>query len=143
MFQANFKNDSVETLPMVPLREVVVLPHTMIPFVVGRKSSLMAVEQALNQHKKIFLSAQRDAKVDNPTADDINAIGTIANIIQSLKLPNGNIKLLVEGAFRGRVLEIHEQEGCFFALVKIIDRKSEVTTDLEKELQKAVSLFEK
>jgi ATP-dependent Lon protease len=143
MTQTSFKNDSLETLPMVPLRDVVVFPHTMIPFVVGRKSSLTAVEQALSQSKKIFLSTQKDAKIDNPSADDINAIGTIANIIQSLKLPNGNIKLLVEGNFRGRVLEIHEQDGCFFSLVKVIDRKSEVNPDLEKEMQKAVSLFEK
>ncbi|MGH9870360.1 MAG: endopeptidase La [Candidatus Polarisedimenticolia bacterium] len=138
-----YKNDSLETLPMVPLRDVVVFPHTMIPFVVGRRSSLLAVENALAQNKKIFLSTQKDAKVDNPSAEDINAIGTIANIIQSLKLPNGNIKLLVEGNFRGRVLEIHEQEGSFFALVKVIERKTDVTPDLEREMQKAVSLFEK
>jgi len=143
MFQANFKNDSVETLPMVPLRDVVVFPHTMIPFVVGRKSSLTAVEQALNQHKKIFLSTQKDAKVDNPTPDDINAIGTIANIIQSLKLPNGNIKLLVEGGFRGRILEIRDEGGYFTSLVKVIDRKVEVGPDIEKEMHKAVSIFEK
>jgi ATP-dependent Lon protease len=143
MFQANFKNDSVENFPMVPLRDVVVFPHTMIPFVVGRKSSLMAVEQALNQHKKIFLSTQKDAKVDNPSPDDINAIGTIANIIQSLKLPNGNIKLLVEGAFRGRILEIRDEAGQLSALVKVIDRKVEVTTDVEKEMHRAVQLFEK
>ena len=143
MFQTNFKNDSVETLPMVPLRELVVFPHTMIPFVVGRKSSLLAVEQALNEHKKVFLSAQKDAKSDNPGADDINAIGSIANIIQSLKLPNGNIKLLVEGGFRGRILEIREENGFFTSLVKVIDRKVEVTPDIEKEMHKAVSLFEK
>ena len=143
MTQPTFKHDSLETLPMVPLRDVVVFPHTMIPFVVGRKSSLTAVEHALSQSKKIFLSTQKDAKVDSPNAEDINAIGTIANIIQSLKLPNGNIKLLVEGNFRGRVLEIHEQEGCFFALVKVIDRKTDLTPDLEKEMQKAVTLFEK
>jgi len=143
MLQANFKNDSVETLPMVPMREVVVFPHTMIPFVVGRKSSLLAVEKALNEHKKIFLSSQKDAKIDNPGAEDINAIGTIANIIQSLKLPNGNIKLLVEGSFRGRILEAKEENGYFQALVKVIDRKVEVTPDIEKEMHKAVSLFEK
>jgi len=143
MTQGTFKHDSLETLPMVPLRDVVVFPHNMIPFVVGRKSSLTAVEQALSQNKKIFLSTQKDARVDNPIPDDINGIGTIANIIQSLKLPNGNIKLLVEGNFRGRVLEIHDQEGSLFALVKVIDRRTEVTPELEKEMQKAVSLFEK
>jgi len=143
MTTITFKNDSIETLPMVPLRDLVVFPHTMIPFVVGRKSSLAAVEQALEQGKKIFLSTQKDAKIDNPGSDDLNPIGSIANIIQSLKLPNGNIKLLVEGNFRGRILEMHEQDGSFFALVKVIDRKTEVTPELEKEMQKAVSLFEK
>ena len=143
MTQTSFKNDSLETLPMVPLRDVVVFPHTMIPFVVGRKSSLQAVEHALAHSRKLFLSTQKDAKIDNPRTDDINGIGTIANIIQSLKLPNGNIKLLVEGNFRGRVLEIQDQEGCSFALVKVIDRKSEVTPDLERDMQKTVSLFEK
>ena len=143
MTETVYRNDSLETLPMVPLRDVVVFPHTMIPFVVGRKTSLSAVEQALQQNKKIFLATQKDAKIDNPSADDINGIGTIANIIQSLKLPNGNIKLLVEGNFRGRVLEIHEQGEFFSALVKIIERKSDVTTDLEKDMQKAVNLFEK
>ncbi|HEY3175883.1 MAG TPA: endopeptidase La [Candidatus Polarisedimenticolia bacterium] len=128
---------------MVPLRDVVVFPHTMIPFVVGRKSSLMAVEHALAQSRKLFLSTQKDAKIDSPKVEDINAIGTIANIIQSLKLPNGNIKLLVEGNFRGRVLELQEQEGSYFALVKVIDRKSDVTPDLERDMQKAVALFEK
>ncbi|MFQ5701816.1 MAG: endopeptidase La, partial [Acidobacteriota bacterium] len=139
----SFKNDSLETLPMVPLRDVVVFPHTMIPFVVGRRSSLRAVEEALSGNKKVFLSTQKDAKIDDPTRSDINEIGTLANIIQSLKLPNGNIKLLVEGNFRGRVLEINDEGGCASALVRIIDLKLEVTPELEKEMQKAVSLFEK
>src|SRR5437867_4749501 len=98
-------------LPLVPLRDVVVFPYTMIPFVVGRKSSLVAVEKALLGDKRIFLATQRDAKIDDPKPDEINFIGTIANIVQSLKLPNGNIKLLVEGVTRGKVLEIHEEEG--------------------------------
>jgi len=143
MNQPGFKDDSVETLPMVPLRDVVVFPHTMIPFVVGRKSSLRAVEQALNHQKKLFLATQRDAKIDSPGSSDINPIGTIANIIQSLRLPNGNIKLLVEGAFRGRILEIREEDGRMSSLVKVIDRKIEVSPDVEKEMHRAVSLFEK
>ena len=137
------KHDSIETFPMVPLRDVVVFPHTMIPFVVGRRSSLKAVEHALAHGKRVFLSTQKDAKIDTPNKEDINPIGTVANVIQSLKQPNGNIKLLVEGNFRARVLELSEEDGSFFALVKIIDHKGEVTTELEKEMQKAVSLFEK
>ncbi len=143
MTQTSYKNDSLQTLPMVPLRDVVVFPHTMIPFVVGRKSSLSAVEHALSSGKKIFLATQKDAKIDNPAPADINAIGTIANIIQNLKLPNGNIKLLVEGNSRGRVLEIEESGSHLTALIKIIESKSDLTPELEKEMQKAVGLFEK
>jgi len=137
------KHDNLESLPLVPLRDIVVFPYTMVPFVVGRKSSLVAVEQALLHNKKVFLATQRDAKVDNPQTDDINVIGTVANIVQSLKLPNGNIKLLVEGVARGRIIELQEENETFVALLKVIDKRVELTPELEGEMQKAVSLFEK
>src|SRR5215467_12758805 len=105
------RTPKTEVLPLVPLRDVVVFPYTMIPFVVGRKSSLVAVEKALLGDKRIFLATQRDAKIDDPRPEEINSIGTIANIVQSLKLPNGNIKLLVEGVTRGRVVEIRQEDG--------------------------------
>jgi len=133
----------IERLPLVPLRDVVVFPYTMIPFVVGRKASLQAVEKALASDKRIFLATQRDAKIDDPKAEEINAIGTISNIVQSLKLPNGNIKLLVEGASRGKVLEIKDEEGCLEALLEPIDVKAELTPEIETEMGKVVSLFEK
>src|SRR5712692_2882991 len=133
----------IERLPLVPLRDVVVFPYTMIPFVVGRRSSLLAVEKALLNDKRIFLATQRDAKIDDPKAEEINAIGTISNIVQSLKLPNGNIKLLVEGASRGKVLEIKDEEGCLEALLEPIDVKAELTPEIETEMGKVVSLFEK
>src|SRR6266478_8965158 len=117
-----------ERLPLVPLRDVVVFPYTMIPFVVGRKSSLQAVEKALAADKRIFLATQRDAKIDDPKPEEINAIGTIANIVQSLKLPNGNIKLLVEGSSRGKVLEIADDDGCLIAVLEAIDGKIDLTT---------------
>src|SRR6266850_3197135 len=132
-----------EVLPLVPLRDVVVFPYTMIPFVVGRKSSLVAVEKALLGDKRIFLATQRDAKIDDPKPDEINFIGTIANIVQSLKLPNGNIKLLVEGVTRGKVLEIREEEGSLSAQLEPIEGKVELTSEIETEMGKVVSLFEK
>ncbi|MGD8377028.1 MAG: endopeptidase La [Acidobacteriota bacterium] len=137
------KHDNLESLPLLPLRDIVVFPYTMVPFVVGRRSSLQAVEQALLQNKKIFLATQRDAKVDNPQAEDINVVGTVANIVQNLKLPNGNIKLLVEGVARGRIIELQEENGSLVALLKLIERKVDLTPELEAEMQKAVSLFEK
>ena len=137
------RNRKIETLPLVPLRDVVVFPYTMIPFVVGRKPSLVAVEKALASDKRIFLATQRDAKTDDPKADEINYIGTIANIVQSLKLPNGNIKLLVEGVSRGKVFEIKEEEGYLVALLEPIEAKVELTPEIETEMGKVVSLFEK
>ncbi len=135
--------ERIERLPLVPLRDVVVFPYTMIPFVVGRKSSLQAVERALAGDKKIFLATQRDAKIDDPKPEEINAIGTIANIVQSLKLPNGNIKLLVEGSLRGKVLEIKDEDGLLTAILEPIEVKVELTTEVEQEMGKVVSLFEK
>ena len=137
------RNRKIETLPLVPLRDVVVFPYTMIPFVVGRKPSLVAVEKALASDKRIFLATQRDAKTDDPKADEINYIGTIANIVQSLKLPNGNIKLLVEGVSRGKVFEIKEEEGYLVALLEPIEAKVDLTPEIEGEMGKVVSLFEK
>jgi ATP-dependent Lon protease len=95
------KMDVIETLPMVPLRDVVVFPHMMIPFVIGRPSSIRALEYALVKGKRIFLSAQHDATRDNPGPDEIYTLGTICNIVQSLKLTDGNVKVLVEGLERG------------------------------------------
>src|SRR3989441_2161955 len=137
------RGEKVEMLPLVPLRDVVVFPYTMIPFVVGRKSSLVAVEKALAGDKRIFLATQRDAKIDDPKADEINFIGTIANIVQSPKLPNGNIKLLVEGVVRGKVLEIREDDGSLSALLEPIEGKVELTSEIETDMGKVVALFEK
>ena len=137
------QHDKLEHLPLVPLRDVVVFPYTMIPFVVGRKTSLTAVEHALTADKRLFLSTQRDARTDEPKPDEINYVGTVVNVVQSLKLPNGNIKLLVEGVSRGKVLEIREAEGYFITVLEPIDVKPEMTPEMETEMGKAVSLFEK
>ncbi len=138
--------DALQQLPMVPLRDVVVFPTTMVPFVVGRRSSLAAVEQALAGGKKIFLATQRNARVDDPAPEDINSIGTIANIVQNLTLPNGNIKLLVEGVARARVIEVEEApEGGFRTLLKVIEKKADQAggAETEQAMQKVASLFEK
>ena len=136
--------DSVITLPMVPLRDIVVFPHTMVPFVVGRKSSLLAVERALATGKRLFLSTQRNARVDQPSPDEINSIGTVAGIVQHLKLPNGNVRLLVEGISRARVLEIEEDaDGCLRVVLKTIERKAEVTPEVQNGMNQASELFER
>src|SRR5207248_827820 len=95
----------------VPLRDVVVFPHMMMPFVIGRPSSTRALDHALLKDKRIFLAAQHDASVDDPRPEDIYTMGCVANVVQSLKLPDGNIKVLVEGVDRARAVEWKEDKG--------------------------------
>ncbi|MBI3727810.1 MAG: endopeptidase La [Burkholderiales bacterium] len=102
-------------LPLLPLRDVVVFPHMVIPLFVGRPKSIKALEAAMDQGKSIMLAAQKAAAKDEPSADDIYEIGCIANILQMLKLPDGTVKVLVEGAQRARISKIHDSESHFFA----------------------------
>ena len=111
-------DDTPATYPMVPIRDVVVFPSMMVPFVIGRASSVVALEVALRRDKKIYLATQKDASQDNPSPKDIYSVGTVANIVQSLKLPDGNIKVLVEGFRRARTVEVHEMEEYFQAQVR-------------------------
>jgi ATP-dependent Lon protease len=136
------KMDVIETLPMVPLRDVVVFPHMMIPFVIGRPSSIKALEYALVKGKRIFLSAQHDATRDNPGPDEIYTLGTICNIVQSLKLPDGNVKVLVEGLDRGRALEFKEEQGFFKVVAKLIPRQVETGSGVEAVMSKVIAMFE-
>src|SRR5512134_838814 len=136
------KMDVIETLPMVPLRDVVVFPHMMIPFVIGRQSSIKALEYALVKGKRIFLSAQHDATRDNPGPDEIYTLGTLCNIVQSLKLPDGNVKVLVEGLDRGRALEFKEEGGFFRVVVKLIPKVTETGGGIESLMSKVIGLFE-
>ena len=131
-----------ETLPIVPLRDVVVFPHMMMPFVIGRPSSIRALEHALGKDKRIFMAAQHDAAVDEPQPNDIFTMGCIANIVQSLKLPDGNIKVLVEGVDRARAVEWKEDKGFFRVVVKMIPRSKDVPADIETVMSRVVSMFE-
>jgi len=129
-------------LPMMPIRDVVIFPHMMTPFVVGRESSVRALEEALAGDKKIFLATQHDASVDEPKANEIYQVGTVVNIVQSLKLPDGNIKVLVEGMERGKILQVAEGDGYFQATIRTVKYTSEVTPAIESAMQRATSLFE-
>ena len=113
------QDKQIHTYPMVPIRDVVVFPTMMVPFVIGRASSVQALETALKADKKIYLATQKDASQDNPSADDIYGVGTISNIVQSLKLPDGNIKVLVEGIQRGRTIRTSSDKDYFRAQVEI------------------------
>jgi ATP-dependent Lon protease len=129
-------------LPMMPIRDVVIFPHMMTPFVVGRESSVRALEEALAADKKIFLATQHDASVDEPKANEIYQVGTVVNIVQSLKLPDGNIKVLVEGVERGKILQVADSDGYFLATIRTVKYTTEVTPAIEAAMQRATSLFE-
>jgi len=107
------RHETTEALPLVPLRDVVVFPHMMVPFVVGRPSSVKALELALTRGRRVMLSAQHDAACDSPRPEDIYDVGTICTIVQSIRLPDGNVKVLVEGVVRGRVIELAEEQDCY------------------------------
>ncbi|HEX5413635.1 MAG TPA: endopeptidase La [Terriglobia bacterium] len=141
MFSGREKGDS-RALPMMPIRDVVIFPYMMTPFVVGRESSIRALEEALAGDKKIFLATQHDPSVDDPKPNDIYQVGAIANIIQSLKLPDGNIKVLVEGSERGKILKVSSEEGYFRATVKTASYRVVSTPSLEQLVQRVISLFE-
>ena len=134
--------ESYETLPIVPLRDVVVFPHMMMPFVIGRPSSTRALEHALSQDKRIFLAAQKDAANDDPNSNDIYAMGCVATIVQSLRLPDGNVKVLVEGIERARTIEWKEDKGFSRVVTKIIEAPTETSEESEGTMSKVVSLFE-
>src|SRR5271157_1678525 len=127
---------------MMPIRDVVIFPYMMTPFVVGRESSVRALEEALASDKKIFLATQHDASIDEPKAGDIFQVGTIVNIVQSLKLPDGNIKVLVEGIERGKILQVIETEGYLQATVRVARYATETTAQIEAGMQRVTGMFE-
>src|SRR5688500_19043310 len=131
-----------ESLPLLPLLDFVAFPHMMIPFVNGRPSSTRALEHALLKDKRIFLAAQHDASVDDPRPEDIYTMGCVANVVQSLKLPDGNIKVLVEGVDRARAIEWKEDKGFYRVVVKVLSKPRETSGDVEGTMSRVVSLFE-
>ncbi len=129
-------------IPVLALRDVVVYPHMVIPLFVGREKSIRCLEAAMDNDKQIFLVAQKDAGVDEPEADDIYTVGTIATILQLLKLPDGTVKVLVEGSVRGEI-ESYKQSEPFF--VANVDKQTDEEIDESEQevlIRSAVSQFE-
>ncbi|WP_335921700.1 endopeptidase La [Shewanella chilikensis] len=129
-------------LPVLPLRDVVVYPHMVIPLFVGREKSIRCLETAMAQDKQIILVAQRDADLDEPGIDDIFDVGTVASILQLLKLPDGTVKVLVEGGKRARIERYTQEEEFFVATAHYLE--SEALDDKEEEVlvRSAISQFE-
>jgi ATP-dependent Lon protease len=132
----------VKRVPMMPVRDMVIFPQMMTPFIVGREASVRALEEAMAGDKKIFLATQHDASVDDPKPSEVYQVGTIANIVQSVKMPDGNIKVLVEGAERARIVQVNTEEGFFRATIRFTPVKVEPSPQLEQASQRVTGLFD-
>jgi ATP-dependent Lon protease len=130
------------SIPVLPLRDVVVYPHMVIPLFVGREKSIRCLDAAMDDDKQIFLVAQKDAGVDEPETDDIYEVGAVATILQMLKLPDGTVKVLVEGKQRGTISEYEETDDFFRAQVEMLDAEPLDEKEEEVLVRSAMNQFE-
>ncbi len=133
---------TVEGMPVLPLRDIVVFPHMIVPLFVGREKSVRALEAVMKEDKQILLVAQKNAAQDDPAADDIYRVGTVSTILQLLKLPDGTVKVLVEGARRARITGFKETDVFFEATVEPIEERLGDERELEALGRTVVSQFE-
>jgi len=138
----NREKVEVKRVPMMPVRDMVIFPEMMHPFIVGREASVRALEEALAGDKKIFLATQHDASVDDPKPEEIYQVGTLANIVQSVKLPDGNIKVLVEGTERARIVQVANDEGFFRATIRLMPVRIESGPEVKQASERVTTLFE-
>ena len=129
-------------VPLLPLRDIVVFPHMVVPLFVGREKSIAALEEAMNKEKDILLAAQVNAKTNDPKPDDIYKVGTLASIIQLLKLPDGTVKVLIEGKRRARIQQFLPNTNFFMIEIEIIDETLEKTIELEALMRGVKTTFE-
>src|SRR6201998_2718071 len=118
-----FETASGSLDPFLPLRDIVVFPHMIVPLFVGREKSVRALEDVMKDDKQILLLTQKNAAQDDPTSADIYSVGTIGTVLQLLKLPDGTVKVLVEGGQRARVQRFAENEAFFQAYAEVITEK--------------------
>src|ERR1700674_2880128 len=132
----------LKRVPMMPVRDMVIFPQMMQPFIVGREASVRALEEALAGEKKIFLATQHDASIDDPKPEEIFTVGTLANIVQSVKLPDGNIRVLVEGVERAKIVQLTSEEGFYRATLKILPGRAEPSPQIDQAVRRVNGLFE-
>jgi ATP-dependent Lon protease len=129
-------------VPLLPLRDIIVFPHMVVPLFVGRQKSIKALEEAMNKQKFILLAAQREAKTNDPDENDIFRVGTLGTVVQLLRLPDGTVKVLVEGKKRARVLRYVDNADFFAVEVEEIEEQVEKTTEVEALIRSINSTFE-
>ncbi|OGP47519.1 MAG: endopeptidase La [Deltaproteobacteria bacterium GWF2_42_12] len=143
----NSNKDTIEnvkelSVPLIPLRDIVIFPHMVVPLFVGRDKSIKALELAMTQDKSVLLAAQKKAKTDDPAQDDIYKVGTLGNILQLLKLPDGSVKVLVEGKKRARIKEFLPSPECFIVKVDEVNEELDDTLETEALTRNLVKAFE-
>jgi len=139
--KSNESGDKVLTLPVLPLRDIVMFPHMIVPLFVGREKSVVALEEVMSSGKKIILLAQRKPEEDNPGFDDLFSVGTLGNILQLLKLPDGTIKVLIEGQERVRVHDLQE-DTCLRAQYDVLPEVEENEQEQEQVARTVLNQFE-
>jgi len=129
-------------VPLLPLRDIIVFPHMVVPLFVGRQKSIKALEEAMNKQKFILLAAQKDAKTNDPGEEDIYRVGTLGTVVQLLRLPDGTVKVLVEGKKRARIQHYVDHPDYFLVEVEEIEETSQRGTEVEALLRSVSSTFE-
>ena len=138
----NTKSEEETIYPALPLRDVVVYPHMVIPLFVGRDKSIKALDRAMDNNKQILLVAQKSAADDEPTIDDIYSVGTLSNVLQLLKLPDGTIKVLVEGASRANITKFIKTDAYFSASAELLESRYNDERELDVLCRSAISQFD-
>src|SRR6202789_1429994 len=136
------KSPPSDTLAVLPLRDIVVFPHMIVPLFVGREKSVRALEAVMKDDKQILLVAQKNASQDDPSADDIYRVGTVSTILQLLKLPDGTVKVLVEGGRRAKITAFKETEAYFEAFTTPMPDQVGEAKELEALGRTVVTQFE-
>ena len=137
------ENVDLLELPLLPLRDVVVYPHMVIPLFVGRERSIQALEEAMASDKQILLVAQKNASVDDPGEDDIYSVGTVSTVLQLLKLPDGTVKVLVEGGHRAKLESVKATETFYTAVTVPDESEALESAEAEDLVQSTMSQFDK
>src|ERR671928_288092 len=145
-----FRNDDgkrdgkpkLRTVPLLPLRDIIVFPHMVVPLFVGREKSIAALEEAMAGEKTILLCAQKKAKTNEPAAEDIFPVGTLGTVIQLLRLPDGTVKVLVEGKQRARIKKYVSMDNFYTVEVEDFEEKSESSIEIEALMRSVQSTFE-
>lgn len=134
--------EKTTTYPVLPLRDIVVFPHMIVPLFVGREKSISALEDVMSDDKQVLLATQKSASVDDPGQDDVFEVGTVGTVLQLLKLPDGTVKVLVEGTHRAKITSYVENDKFFEAHAEIIDEVSDNTQEEEALKRAVVTQFE-